>query len=173
VLVLRSIVSVLLLPTMVAVVAPYAIVTSRGASPPWPVAAPLAVAALAGGLAAATMGLALVCVTVRQFATVGQGTLAPWDPPRRLVVAGVYRYVRNPMISGVLLVLLGEALALRSTGVLMWALIFFAVNAIYLPLVEERGLVGRFGDDYVTYRRNVPRWVPRTTPWRPPWAEDA
>ena len=172
-LVLRSILSILLLPTVVAIVVPYTIVTSRTASPPWPVSAPVGVAALAVGLAAAAAGLALVCVTVRQFATVGRGTLAPWDPPRRLVVTGVYRHVRNPMISGVVLVLVGEALALRSTGVLEWAATFFAANAIYLPLVEERGLVRRFGDDYLTYRRNVPRWVPRATPWQPPWAEDA
>jgi protein-S-isoprenylcysteine O-methyltransferase Ste14 len=172
VLVLRSILSVLLLPFVVTVVVPYVVVTSRGARPPWSVAPPLGAVALSVGVAVAAAGLALVVVTVRQFAVQGRGTLAPWDPPRRLVVTGVYRHVRNPMISGVVLVLLGEALALRSTGVLEWAATFFVANAIYLPLVEERGLVRRFGDDYVTYRRNVPRWVPRATPWQPPWAED-
>lgn len=112
-------------------------------------------------------GLVLVGVTVWQFGKVGRGTLAPWDPTRRLVVTGVYRHVRNPMISGVFLVLLGEGLAFGSVGVLLWAVGFFALNATYIPLVEERGLERRFGDQYVEYRRHVPRWVPRTTSWEP------
>ena len=80
---------------------------------------------------------------------------------------GPYRHVRNPMITGVLLVLLGEAALLGSLGVLAWAAIFFAINAVWFRLVEEPGLVRRFGADYDEYSRNVPRWVPRGTPWRP------
>jgi len=118
------------------------------------------------------LGLTLVCVTVWHFATVGRGTLAPWDPPRRLVVVGVYRHVRNPMISGVLVILLGEALALRSLGVLAWAVTFLAINMTYIPLLEEPLLLRRFGEDYQAYRRNVPRWVPRAKPWQPPWMDD-
>jgi protein-S-isoprenylcysteine O-methyltransferase Ste14 len=105
--------------------------------------------------------------TISLFATVGEGTLAPWDPTQKLVVRGIYRYVRNPMIIGVLSVLLGEAVFLGSLPVLVWFLIFFAVNATYIPLLEERGLAGRFGDDYLVYKRNVPRWIPRLTPWTP------
>jgi protein-S-isoprenylcysteine O-methyltransferase Ste14 len=95
------------------------------------------------------------------FARVGEGTLAPWDPTRKLVVRGPYRHVRNPMITGVLAILLGEAALFGSWPLLVWAFGFFALNAIYMPLVEEPGLVRRFGDDYVRYRRNVPRWLPR------------
>src|SRR5262245_57252770 len=60
------------------------------------------------------LGLVLMIATIRLFATVGKGTLAPWEPPQRLVVRGVYRHVRNPMISGVLSVLLGESVLTAS-----------------------------------------------------------
>jgi protein-S-isoprenylcysteine O-methyltransferase Ste14 len=86
------------------------------------------------------------------------------------VVAGVYRHVRNPMISGVVLILLGETLIFRSLGLVEWALIFFAINLIYIPLLEEPMLEGRFGDEYRQYKRHVPRWVPRRTAWTPPWS---
>ncbi len=111
------------------------------------------------------VGLLLVVRTVALFAAVGRGTLAPWDPTSRLVVRGPYRHVRNPMISGVLFILLGEAAALGSLGVLVWFAAVFAVNATYIPLVEERGLVRRFGAEYERYREHVPRWLPRLRPW--------
>lgn len=121
---------------------------------------------VAGGLLIA-LGLALFVATVRLFAARGRGTLAPWDPPRRLVVAGPYRYVRHPMISGVAAVLAGEALALGSSPIAIWLALFVGVNAVYLPLIEEPGLVRRFGDDYERYRSHVGRWVPRPRPWPP------
>jgi protein-S-isoprenylcysteine O-methyltransferase Ste14 len=62
-------------------------------------------------------------------------------------------------------VLLGEAALLGSLGILAWAGIFLAINAVWFPLVEEPGLVRRFGADYEEYSRKVPRWVPRRTPW--------
>jgi protein-S-isoprenylcysteine O-methyltransferase Ste14 len=122
-------------------------------------------AALGGGLIA--VGLALWAWTVTLFARIGKGTLAPWDPTQRLVVQGPYRHVRNPMISGVISILLGEAALLGSTPLLAWALGFSAVNATYIPLAEEPGLVRRFGDDYLCYRENVPRWLARPRPWQP------
>ena len=103
--------------------------------------------------------------TIRLFVTVGKGTLSPWEPPQRLVVRGVYRHVRNPMISGVLFVLLGESALTASQPLFQWFLIFAVINAIYIPLLEEPGLVRRFGEGYQVYKRNVPRWVPRLTPW--------
>jgi protein-S-isoprenylcysteine O-methyltransferase Ste14 len=111
------------------------------------------------------LGLVLMIATIRLFATVGKGTLAPWEPPQRLVVRGVYRHVRNPMISGVLSVLLGESVLTASMPLFRWFLIFAVINAIYIPLLEEPMLVNRFGDEYRTYKRNVPRWIPRLTPW--------
>jgi protein-S-isoprenylcysteine O-methyltransferase Ste14 len=169
VIVLRNILSILILPTTVTVVVPYLILSPRpSGTAAWAVPDPLAPAIASAGVCALAAGLGLVGVTVWHFATIGRGTLAPWDPPRHLVVAGVYRHVRNPMISGVLLILLGETLWFRSAGLLVWTVGFFALNATYIPLVEERGLERRFGDEYREYKRHVPRWVPRMSAWRPP-----
>ncbi len=99
--------------------------------------------------------------TIRLFKTVGKGTLAPWEPPQRLVIQGVYRYVRNPMISGVLFVLLGESGLTASVPLFRWFVAFAVINAVYIPLFEEPMLVNRFGEEYLTYKRNVPRWLPR------------
>jgi protein-S-isoprenylcysteine O-methyltransferase Ste14 len=120
------------------------------------------------GIGVAIIGLLLFASSLRRFATEGDGTLAPWDPPRRLVVRGPYRYVRNPMISGVVFVLFGEAAMLRSPSHLIWALIFLGLNAVYIPLLEEPQLERRFGKAYVEYRRHVPGLLPRVRPWNPP-----
>lgn len=119
------------------------------------------------GLLFIGVGVGLMISTIRLFATVGKGTLAPWDPTQKLVVQGVYRHVRNPMISGVFCILIGETLALASLALLIWSAIFISGNAVYMPLVEEPGLLKRFGADYEEYRRNVPRWLPRRRPWQP------
>lgn len=105
-------------------------------------------------------------LTNRLFATVGHGTLAPWNPPQRLVVRGVYRHVRNPMMLGVFCILLGEAIFFGSVWLLGWFGTFVAMVLIVIPLVEEPGLAKRFDDDYVRYKQNVPRWIPRLTPWK-------
>ena len=101
------------------------------------------------------------------FARVGRGTLAPWDPTSTLVVEGPYRHVRNPMISGVLFLLLAEAALLGSVPLLVWFGAVAGVNAVYMPLVEEPGLVRRYGVEYERYRAAVPRWLPRLRPWQP------
>jgi protein-S-isoprenylcysteine O-methyltransferase Ste14 len=157
---LRHLRAIGLLPGVVAVVVPALIVWRTGTSFRWFLAVP---GALLIGL-----GLLLVVCTVALFVTDGRGTLAPWDPTARLVVRGPYRYVRNPMISGVLFILLGEAALLGSVSLLIWFAAVFAVNAVYLPLLEEPGLSRRFGDDYERYRAHVPRWLPRVRPWVPP-----
>ncbi len=120
------------------------------------------------GLALAAVGLTLAAWTVRLFTVQGRGTPAPWDPPRRLVVDGPYRYVRNPMITSVLAMIAAEALLLQAWPLAGWLAVFLAANAIYFPLVEEKGLERRFGDDYRLYKANVPRWIPRLTPWTLP-----
>jgi protein-S-isoprenylcysteine O-methyltransferase Ste14 len=117
------------------------------------------------GLLCIALGLVLMVATIRLFVAVGKGTLDPWNPTQRLVVQGVYRHVRNPMISGVMSILLGEALMAASLPLLGWFLVFVVGNAVYIPLVEEPGLVKRFGDDYLAYKQNVPRWIPRLRPW--------
>jgi protein-S-isoprenylcysteine O-methyltransferase Ste14 len=120
------------------------------------------------GLMAIATGLVLAIWTSKLFLEVGEGTPAPWDPPKKFVVLGPYRHVRNPMISGVLFMLLGEALLLQSLPIFGWMAIFFLANAIYLPNIEERDLEGRFGEPYLEYKKHVRRWVPRISPWMGP-----
>ena len=117
------------------------------------------------GVAVGCAGLALSTWTVSLFSRYGAGTPAPWNPPSRFVVRGPYRHVRNPMIIGALLMLVCEALILRSVPVAVWACVFLAGNVLYFPLSEERGLEVRFGDSYREYKANVPRWVPRLKAW--------
>jgi protein-S-isoprenylcysteine O-methyltransferase Ste14 len=172
--ILRHILAILALPTTVTVVVPCLIVPSVFAVLPWSQPGnPLGMAANLFAAAVMAAGIALIGVTVWQFATLGRGTLAPWDPPRRLVLSGVYRYVRNPMISAVVLVLVGEAVGLASLEVLAWTAVFLALNAALIPLVEEPVLQRRFGVEYAEYRRHVPRWIPRMTPWAGPFASKA
>jgi protein-S-isoprenylcysteine O-methyltransferase Ste14 len=154
------------LPFMAAVVVPAVIVLStHSVHIGWGL--PTAVGFLPRllGIALIGFGLGLMFRTISLFARIGEGTLAPWDPTRRLVVVGPYRHVRNPMITGVLAILLGEATVFGSLPLLIWFGAFFAVNALWMPLVEEPGLVERFGEDYLRYRQAVPRWIPRRTPW--------
>jgi protein-S-isoprenylcysteine O-methyltransferase Ste14 len=154
----RQLAAVVLLPGTVAVLIP-ALLLRDAEIAPWPLA-------LVGG-AVLAFGLFMIAWTVALFAGVGRGTLAPWDPPERLVVRGPYRYVRNPMITGVVSVLLGEAALFASPAVLAWAGFVFALNAVYFPLIEEPDLRSRFGSDYDEYAASTPRWLPRyrrTTP---------
>jgi len=119
------------------------------------------------GLALMLAGLWGFVWTASLFIRIGKGTLAPWDPTKRLVVTGSYAHVRNPMITSVIIVLLGEALFFGSWPILVWALIAFFINHIYFIFSEEPGLSRRFGDEYEVYKNNVPRWMPRLKPWRP------
>ena len=112
-------------------------------------------------------GFAMWLWTVRLFARIGRGTLAPWDPTERLVVEGPYAHVRNPMITGVLAVLVGEALVFGSTPIAIWAAVFAVINHVFFLAYEEPSVERRFGDEYRRYKQNVPRWVPRRTGWRP------
>jgi protein-S-isoprenylcysteine O-methyltransferase Ste14 len=117
------------------------------------------------GLFALGIGLVLFAGSLRQFVVRGRGTLAPWDPPKHLVVEGPYRYVRNPMISGVVFVLFGEAAILLSVPHAQWALLFLVLNLIYIPLLEEPQLEARFGNEYREYCQHVSRILPRPRPW--------
>jgi protein-S-isoprenylcysteine O-methyltransferase Ste14 len=114
----------------------------------------------------AVAGSALFVYTVFLFKTIGYGTLAPWQPTQKLIVEGPYKYCRNPMISGVFFMLVGEGLMLYSVNILVWAVSFFIINTIYFIFIEERELLQRFGGDYLKYKKHVPRWIPRLTPYR-------
>lgn len=110
-------------------------------------------------------GLVLMTLTIAAFIKIGRGTLAPWSPTRKLVIAGLFAYVRNPMILGVWTVLLGESLAILSLRIFIWAIAFFIINTVYFIFSEEPGVEKRFGDEYREYKKNVPRWIPRRTPF--------
>lgn len=112
-------------------------------------------------------GFVLFIASVRLFILVGNGTLAPWNPTKKLVIRGLYRHMRNPMILGVVTMLLAEALFFFSYPLLCWALFFFLLNHLYFVISEEPGLAKRFGEEYLEYKQNVPRWLPRIKAWRP------
>lgn len=160
---IRVLVSILLLPVNVVLVIPGLLMWLLGQMrlPAW--SSPR----LWLGCAIAAIGLVMSGWTVSLFVKIGKGTPAPWDAPVRLVIAGPYRHVRNPMISGVLLMLLGEAIVFWSWAVLAWFALFVVGNFVYMPLVEEKRLAQRYGEQYWTYKANVPRWLPRVRPWMP------
>jgi protein-S-isoprenylcysteine O-methyltransferase Ste14 len=94
------------------------------------------------------------------FAKIGRGTPAPIDAPKKLVVTGLHRYMRNPMYLGVLLVLLGELILFPSRPFAIYILFFFALVNAFVLLYEEPTLKRMFGEEYERYKRAVPRWIP-------------
>jgi len=159
---LRHLLAVVVFPLTMTALVPWWLL--RAATPAaWPIPR---VALLAGGALFCAGGLALLVTTIGWFARVGKGTLAPFDPPRHLVLRGVYRHVRNPMISGVAFILLGEAMLFASPSVLSWFAIFSAIQLVYIRFVEEPGLERRFGEPYREYKLHVRAWIPRLRPWR-------
>ncbi|TIO50221.1 MAG: isoprenylcysteine carboxylmethyltransferase family protein [Mesorhizobium sp.] len=101
-----------------------------------------------------------------RFALEGLGTPAPVAPTEKLVVGGIYRHVRNPMYVAVLSIILGQALIFSSWVVFVYGLIAAAAMISFVKIYEEPTLARRYGAEYETYRRAVPGWLPRITPWR-------
>ena len=110
--------------------------------------------------------IALVGAFVR-FVVEGLGTPAPVAAPDRLVVGGVYRYVRNPMYVAVLVAIVGQALLLGRLVLLLYAAGAWLLVAAFVRFYEEPTLTSRFGAEYEAYRRAVPAWWPRLRPWDP------
>lgn len=163
----RHLMSVLLFPVTVTLVVPALIMLPAGVRLPH-LGAALTVGLVTVGCLLIAAGLGLLIWTVVLFDRVGKGTLGLGNvmgEPVHLVVRGPYRHVRNPMITGVLCTLLGEAAITASAALLGWFAIFFAFQATAIRVWEEPHLVGRFGSEYVDYRRNVPRWIPRISAW--------
>jgi protein-S-isoprenylcysteine O-methyltransferase Ste14 len=100
------------------------------------------------------------------FLFFGKGTPLPLNPTKNLVVKGLYRFVRNPMYIGALLIVLGEALLFQSKGLFIFALLIFVGANIRLLVFEEPDLVDKFGESYEQYRKSVHRWIPRLSPYR-------
>jgi protein-S-isoprenylcysteine O-methyltransferase Ste14 len=159
--------AIVLLPGTVTVLIPVLVLIFTGSDVGWGLGAGLAVLPALLGLALIAAGFGLWLWTVRLFARVGRGTLAPWDPTRHLVVEGPYRHVRNPMIAAVVTLLAGEAALFGSLPLLIWCLAFLGLNHLFFLIHEEPRLARRFGDEYRAYRHKVPRWLPRSTPWTP------
>ena len=113
------------------------------------------------------IGLWMMIVTIRSFIRKGKGTLAPWNPTHKLIISGLYAYVRSPMIIGVILVLLGESLIFLSFNIFVWALAFFIINNIWFTVYEEPDLEKKFGEEYKAYKKQVHRWIPRLHPYKP------
>ncbi len=110
-------------------------------------------------------GLTPLFASMIRFVFVGRGTLVPGIPTEHLVVSGLYRYVRNPMYLGVLLSLAGEAVLLWSRDIVLEALIAWLATHLFILVYEEPTLSRRYPGEYPSYKRNVPRWLPRLKPW--------
>ncbi|MGH7562661.1 MAG: methyltransferase family protein [Gemmatimonadales bacterium] len=123
------------------------------------------------GLAAGTAGGILVLACILTFAVLGRGTPAPFDPPRRLVVRGPYRHLRNPMYLGAGLALLGGVLYYGSLPLLGYLTAFMVASHLFVLLYEEPTLQRLFGPDYTAYRAATPRWIPRLRPPSTPSTE--
>ena len=111
-------------------------------------------------------GAVVLLAAFARFVVEGLGTPAPVAPTERLVVGGLYRYVRNPMYLAVGGVIAGQALLLARPILLLYAAAFAAVVFAFVRLYEEPTLARRFGAEYDDYRRAVPGWWPRLRPWR-------
>lgn len=112
------------------------------------------------GLLSIGVGLTLLIATVYLFHAIGRGTLAPWHATKGLVTEGPYRYTRNPMISGVLFILIGEAIVFQSFAIFVWALLFYIGNTIFFIKVEEPYLQRKHGKKYERYKAVTNRWLP-------------
>jgi protein-S-isoprenylcysteine O-methyltransferase Ste14 len=155
-LLLRSIFFTFLLPGTLAVLIPFWIISSRSTAsfsnhPIRYLGGPLILAGAAG---------LLWCIW--DFFSAGRGTLAPIDPPKHLVVRGLYRYVRNPMYVSVVTILTGEAILFMSTSILLEAGIFITLAYLFVVFYEEPVLRRKFGESYEEYVQTVGRWIPRS-----------
>src|SRR2546425_7124410 len=154
-LLLRALFWTILMPGTVTIYVPYRILSHGEAAPPthWGLWQWLA-------LPVAALGAVILLHCIVAFATVGRGTLSPLDAPHHLVVRGLYRYVRNPMYWGVLLILLSEALFFASVPLLEYAAGCPLLVHLFVVLYEEPHLRRRFGDSYALYCQAVHRWLP-------------
>ena len=160
--ILRHMLSILLLPFLVAVIVPFVFLNELASyDTHWGNDSLYVWLPRSTGIGLIMLGLGMFTWCVSLFVRIGRGTLAPWDPTRNLVVVGPYRFVRNPMISGVAVILVGEALFCGSCIVGLWACLFVLFNHVYFVFFEEPDLETRFGEPYRVYKNNVPRWIPR------------
>ncbi len=156
---LKSIGAAIVVPGTACILIPYFILnrTQVPLSPPRSI---LQVVAIVIG----AVGICMVGWVSTAFVRRGKGTPIPIDPPTRLVITGLYRYVRNPMYVGALVIVSAEALYFGSAWLVLYAVGLWAVLHISLVIFEEPQLRRRFGADYEQYLKAVPRWIPRLPP---------
>jgi len=118
-----------------------------------------------GGILIIVGGAGLVD-SFSSFALEGLGTPAPIAPPQKLVVTGLYRYVRNPIYIAVVAVIFGQALLFGDSRLLWYGALLWLFFHVVVVLYEEPSLKQTFRMEYESFRTNVPRWIPRLTPWR-------
>lgn len=159
----RHLVSVLVAPATMTVFIPALILWATEANAPDLTTPTGWLLAFAGGTLIA-IGLWFLAWTVLLFDRVGEGALAVGTPVH-LVLHGPYRHVRNPMMTAVFCIQLGTAVALASPWLFGWFAVFCTLVLIAIPVFEEPHLHRRFGAEYDAYRRHVPRWIPRVSPW--------
>lgn len=123
-------------------------------------------AARAGGIFFIAAGSIVVLDAFVRFAVQGIGTPAPVFPTRRLVLSGSYRYARNPMYAAVVSIVLGQALMFGNIQLLVYGLCFWLAAHLFVLIYEEPALRRTFPEAYVIFVANVPRWIPRLTPWQ-------
>lgn len=149
---LRALIFTVVVPGAGGVYAPWWILTHGGdasSNPVWP------------AIALVVAGVGLYAWCLRVFAVVGRGTPATWDAPRRVVTAGPYGWVRNPIYLAALLIVVGEAVLFLSPTLLVYAIALGLGFQLLVLGYEEPTLGRRFGAEYDAYRQHVPRWIPR------------
>jgi protein-S-isoprenylcysteine O-methyltransferase Ste14 len=147
----RAVIAFLALPGIVAFIVPLWIATSGTSGPALnPVCLPVLV-----------VGISLLLWCVRDFYVAGRGTLAPWSPPKHLVIVGLYRFSRNPMYIAVILILSGWAIGFSSSGLALYAVAVVILFHLRVIFHEEPWLEREFGEGWVRYRADVPRWIGR------------
>jgi protein-S-isoprenylcysteine O-methyltransferase Ste14 len=152
-LLLRNLIFTVLQPGLVAGVIPYYIVRGElSLETPWPLHTYF-------GIGILVVGLIIMLRCILQFALEGKGTLSPVDPTRRLVVRGLYRYSRNPMYVGVMMILIGEAIVAQSGSLWIYLTIIFIGFNLFIMLHEEPRLKKDFGEEYLFYCKSVRRWL--------------
>ena len=113
------------------------------------------------------LGLILFLECNYLFFKIGEGTLMPHREleTKEMVIVGPYKYVRNPLIISVIIIQLSEALIFNSLSIFIFAILFFVVNVIYMPMSEEKGMERRFGEQFLHYKKNVRAWLPSVKPY--------
>ena len=153
--------SIIILPFIAIIAVPLLVLLLTYSKFSWHLNFPLILLPVIFGSLLIISGIYLLVITNNLFYIIGKGTLAPWNPPKLLVIMGPYKYIRNPMIGAVLLTLLGEALITGSVILFSWFVIFFIINIIYFIYSEEPALVKRFGNNYKKYKKAVPMFIPK------------